>query len=93
MSLRRGVSESTKLKQELEALKGSQMNGCDAIAAFENLSPVEQSAASLGVDPAEWKPIAFLNNKHYDQLVRSNLLDDDLARRIEAFRAVSASSD
>ena len=29
------------------------------------------------------KPIGFLNNAHYDQLMKSNALDEDLARRIE----------
>ena len=60
--------------------------------AFDGLSPVEQSAASLGVSPESWKPIAFLNNAHYQQLISANMLDDDLARRIEAFRQVAASS-
>lgn len=50
---------------------------------FDKLSPTEQSAASLGVSDASWKPISFLNNKHYEQLMNANMLDDDLARRIE----------
>lgn len=38
--------------------------------AFDQLTATEQSAASLGVSPTAWKPIAFLNNKHYDQLIK-----------------------
>ena len=59
---------------------------------FDSLNPVEQSAASLGVSPLAWKPIGFLNTKHYEQLVKANALDDTLARRIEAYRVVSSGS-
>jgi hypothetical protein len=64
----------------------------DGKAAFDALSDVEQSAASLGVHPDSWRPIAFLNAKHYENLIKANALDDDLARRIEAFRAVASAS-
>ena len=57
---------------------------------FDKLNPVEQSAASLGVNPASWKPIAFLNNGHYNQLIQANMLDDTLAQRIEVYRTVAA---
>ena len=36
---------------------------------WDDLTATEKSAASLGVDPSEWKPISFLNSAHYDQLV------------------------
>ena len=39
---------------------------------------MEQSAASLGVNPDSWKPIAFLNNAHYAQLTAANMLEDTL---------------
>ena len=58
---------------------------------FEKLNGTEQSAASLGVNPEEWKPIAFMNQAHYEQLKAANMLDGTLARRIEAFKVVSAS--
>tara|TARA_B110000902_G_scaffold123618_2_gene144462 strand:- start:4967 stop:5311 length:345 start_codon:yes stop_codon:yes gene_type:complete len=57
---------------------------------FDKLGPNEQAAASLGVHPESWKPISFMNNKHYDQLKRANALDDDLARRIEAYRSIAS---
>ena len=62
-------------------------------AAFDSLSAVEQSAASLGVHPDSWKPIGFMNAAHYDTLLKSNALDDTLARRIEAYRNVATSSE
>ena len=57
--------------------------------SFDQLTGTEKSAASLGVHPEAWKPIGFMNNGHYDQLMKSNALDDDLARRIEAYRVVA----
>ena len=62
----------------------------EAIKAFENLSQTEQAAATLGVHPDAWKPIAFMNAQHYENLIKANALDDNLARRIEAFKTVSS---
>jgi len=59
-------------------------------AAFDQLTPTEQAAGSLGVHPHAWKPIRFMNNAHFDLLKNNNALDDTLARRIEAFRHVAA---
>ena len=52
-----------------------------------------EAAASLGVHPEAWKPIKFMNNAHYDTLIKSNALEPNLARRIEAFKAVAEASD
>jgi len=58
-------------------------------AAYHALSPTEQSVANLGINPTHWKPIAYLNNRHYEQLLKANMLDEVLARRIEAYRVLS----
>ena len=58
--------------------------------SFDQLSSTEKSAASLGVHPEAWKPIGFMNNAHFDSLLKQNALDDNLARRIEAYRTVAA---
>lgn len=58
--------------------------------SFDQLSVVEQAAGSLGVHPEAWKPITFMNDAHYDTLLKSNSLDHDLITRIEAFRHVAA---
>ena len=42
--------------------------------------------------PEAWKPIKFMNNSHFDTLIKANALDDTLARRIEAFRSVAATA-
>lgn len=77
-------SEIAELKADARRADTSDISAPTAASTeFEKLSPVEQSAASLGVNPVDWKPIAFLNNAHYRQLISANMLDDDLARRIE----------
>ena len=62
----------------------------DNVPRFDQLTGTEQAAGSLGVHPEAWKPIKFMNNAHFDSLKKNNALDDDLARRIEAFRQVAA---
>tara|TARA_B110000902_G_C13714068_1_gene362473 strand:- start:28 stop:351 length:324 start_codon:yes stop_codon:yes gene_type:complete len=61
-----------------------------AAPSFDSLSGTEKSAASLGIHPEAWRPIGFMNNAHYEQLMKSNALDGDLARRIDAYRVVAA---
>ena len=58
--------------------------------SFDSLTSTEKSAASLGVHPDSWKPIGFMNNAHFDSLMKQNALDRDLARRIEAYRTVAS---
>ena len=108
MSLRSRKPAETKdtqvqaLRDELTALKQQQLAteaaGQAEVAdgaelAFEGLTDTEKSAASLGVHPDAWKPIKFMNNAHYDTLIKSNALEPNLARRIEAFKAVAEASD
>ncbi len=56
---------------------------------WEALSETEKSAASIGVSPDAWKPIAFMNNAHYGELLRNNALDSRLTQQIEAYKVVS----
>jgi hypothetical protein len=107
MSIRRAPDgyaangDTQRLRDELKALKQQQLvteAAGQALAegapelSFESLNETEKSAASLGVHPDAWKPIKFMNNAHYDTLLKSNALDPTLARRIEAFRAVAEQS-
>lgn len=64
--------------------------GSEGSLRFDQMTSTEQAAGSLGVHPEAWKPIHFMNAAHYDHLKKSNALDEDLARRIEAFRSVAA---
>lgn len=59
---------------------------------WEKLTETEKSAASLGVDPSSYKPIGFMNAAHYDTLLKANAIDGELAKKLEAFKAVAASS-
>jgi hypothetical protein len=59
---------------------------------YDDLNPVEQAAASLGVQPDSVKPISWMNEAHHAQLKKSNALGPELARRIEAYRSVAKSS-
>lgn len=56
---------------------------------MDDLTPEEQAVAMSGADPDQLVGLNWLNNAHHDQLVKSNALSDDLARRIEAHRIVS----
>jgi len=76
MSVRRkddSKAQVQALQKELEELKSraqeadradnvaaSLSEGETPSAAFDALTPVEQSAASLGVHPEAWKPIGFM---------------------------------
>lgn len=59
--------------------------------SWKDLNETEKSAASLGVDPNSWKPIAFMNQAHYDTLLKKNAIDQELAKKLEAYRHVSTS--
>ena len=81
----------TAAEQGLPAQSGFVMQpGPPDAPTFDQLNATEQAAGSLGVHPDAWKPIKFMNTAHFDTLIKSNALDDNLARRIEAFRHVSA---
>lgn len=60
--------------------------------SFDDLTPTEQAAASLGVQPDSLKPISWLNDAHYENLKSNNALEPNLVRRIEAYKHVSKSS-
>ena len=60
---------------------------------WKDLTATEKSAASLGVDPEAWKPISFMNTAHYDTLLKTNAVDNDLAKKLEAFKHVAAGGD
>lgn len=73
------------------------LNGAESTAGaasgnelqWDDLTATEKSAASLGVSPDDWKPISFMNTAHYDTLLKTNAVDADLAKRLEAYKHVS----
>ena len=58
--------------------------------SWRDLSETEKSAASLGVDPSSYRPIAFLNDAFHTSLLTGNLIDGELAKKLEAYKLVSA---
>ena len=89
------------LRTELETLR-SQTLAVEAVTnqdahevVIQNhtagLTTTEAAAASLGVEPAAWKPLGFMNTSHYDTLIKNNALSDTLARRLEAYKQVAGS--
>jgi hypothetical protein len=61
----------------------------EAAPDFDALTETEKSAAQIGVAPDAWKPIGWLNQGHYGELLRNNALGGRLTQQIEAFRTVS----
>ena len=75
----------------LDVPKSTEVETADTAALkLSDLSETERSAASLGVDPSAWRPIGWLNEGHYEALLKENRIGDDLAKRVEAFKNVAA---
>jgi hypothetical protein len=104
MSIRQAAptSEEHPLRVQIEAMREmaareAQVAEISAAAAddqnptlnFADLNPTEQSAASLGVNPNELKPIEWINRQHYNTLLKNNVLDAKLAQGLEAYQAVA----
>lgn len=64
----------------------------EAQLQWKDLTETEKSAASLGVDPTSLKPIKFLNDAHYEGLLKANAIDSELAKKLEAYKNVSVES-
>ncbi|MDA9603582.1 hypothetical protein N9S30_00340 [bacterium] len=83
------LAESTAIEVQTSSPVVFQPDGA-AKLTMADLSETERAVATLGVDPSALKPIGFMNTAHYTTLLQSNALDGDLARRLEAYRTVSA---
>jgi hypothetical protein len=57
---------------------------------WSELTETEKSAASLGVDPTSFKPITFMNAYHHETLLKANMIDGELAKKLEAYKSVAA---
>jgi hypothetical protein len=86
MSVRHGddsaQSPAQQLRMDIATVRSTEVT-------WEQLNEVEKSAASIGVAPDAWKPIGWLNEGHYGELLRSNALDGRLTQKIEAFKTVA----
>lgn len=61
----------------------------ETAALFESLSETEKSAAMLGANPDELKPIGWINAAHYTTLLKKNALDSNLTQGIEAYKVIT----
>jgi hypothetical protein len=73
----------------LQANSGETAGAADEGLKWSDLTETEKSAASLGVDPSGWKPLTFLNEGHYQELLKTNAIGDNFAKKLEAFKVVS----
>ena len=82
-----------KMRNEIESLKQAQVaisaTQAGSPLSFDDLSHTEQACASLGVGPEEFRPLGWLNNGHFDALLKNNQMDDTLVRRLEAYKVVA----
>lgn len=81
------TSPVQQLRADIAAVRSAEGNQ----VTWESLSETEKSAASIGVAPDSWKPISFMNEKHYTELLKKNALDQRLTQQIEAFKTVASS--
>ena len=77
-------SPAQKLRSGIASVRSS-----DTDVTWDSLTETEKSAASIGVAPDAWKPISWLNEGHYGELLRNNALDSRLTQKIEAFKTVA----
>ena len=93
------AAHAAQLQRDLQELRAvnaqvtqaaANANAMDAPElTMDDLNEVERSAASLGISPDAYKPIAFMNAAHFDTLLKKNVLSPQLAQRIEAYRQVA----
>lgn len=93
---------ASQLRAEIQDLKNSQVTGSSYSVAdssanvsspgltFEDLTSTEQACASLGAAPEGLRPLGWLNAGHFDNLLKNNQMDDELVRRLEAYKQVAS---
>jgi hypothetical protein len=81
------INPAQQLRADIASVRSSE----SPQVTWESLSEVEKSAASIGVAPDAWKPISFMNEAHYTELLKKNALDSRLTQQIEAFKTVASS--
>lgn len=84
------LSASVAKPLEKDAAEAGTAAAIETTLKMSDLTPTERSAASLGVDPDAWRPIGWLNEGHYESLLKENRIDAGLAQSVEAFRFVAA---
>lgn len=90
MSIRHGENVVKDPVQQLRADIAS-VRSTEGQVTWESLTETEKSAGSMGVAADAWKPISFMNEAHYTELLKNNSLGSRLTQQIEAFKTVASS--
>ena len=77
-----------QLRQDIASARQAEVASPEL--TFDQLSETEKSAASIGVAPDAWRPIGWMNEAHYGELLKSNVLAGRLTQQIEAYKVVAA---
>jgi hypothetical protein len=77
---------AAQLRQDIEFAR--QADAASELT-FDQLTEVEKSAATIGVSPEAWRPISWMNEAHYGELLKNNVLGGRLTQQIEAFKSVA----
>lgn len=83
-----GYLAAQQLRHDIATVQAAQTKPTEL--TFEQLSEVEKSAAMTGVSPDQWRPISWINEGHYVELLKSNSLSGSLTQKIEAFKVVAS---
>jgi len=78
---------AAQLRQDIEYARQAE---AASELTFDQLTEVEKSAATIGVSPEAWRPIGWMNEAHYGELLKNNVLAGRLTQQIEAFKTVAA---
>lgn len=90
MSVRSSAPQNAfaqQLRQDIQTVREADTGEL----TFEQLTETEKSAATIGVSPDAWKPIQWMNEAHYGELLKSNALAGRLTQQIEAYKTIAAS--
>lgn len=90
MSIRHGENVVKGPVQQLRADIAS-VRSTEGQVTWDSLTETEKSAGSMGVAADAWKPISFMNEAHYTELLKNNSLGSRLTQQIEAFKTVASS--
>ena len=77
-----------QLRQDIASARQADMAAAEL--TFEQLTETEKSAATIGVSPEAWRPIGWMNEAHYGELLKNNVLAGRLTQQIEAYKVVAS---
>ena len=77
--------------QDVANVAGNVATGAP-IAETGAASVAAPAGSAEGAEPRVFQPIAFLNKGHYDNLIKSNALDESLVKRIEGMRKAATTA-